>query len=310
MEVIRGLLNIKERHRGSVVTIGNFDGVHTGHQAILAKVREKAKSLSAPSMLICFEPQPQEFFDVYNAPARLTRFREKVELLDQHGIDYVMCVKFDEKARTMSAERFIGILSEGIQVRALFVGDDFRFGFDRSGDFAQLEAAGRRYGFSVINMYTIVYDDTRVSSTRIRESLADGDFKLAESLLGHPYSITGKVIYGRQVGRTIGSPTANIQLHRYVAPIAGVYAVEILIGGELFDGVANVGVRPTFDEEMPKPILEVHIFDFDRDIYGQTVKVTFRHKIREEKKFDGIDALKSAIQQDIEQARRFFAGRN
>ncbi len=309
MEIIRGLLNIREHHRGCVVTIGNFDGVHTGHQAILAKVREKAEELGVPSMLICFEPQPQEFFDVYNAPARLTRFREKVELLEQHGIDYVLCVKFDENARTMTAERFVGVLVDDINVRALFVGDDFRFGFDRSGDFSHLEAAGKESGFDVINMYTIVFDDSRVSSTRIRECLAAGDFVLAESLLGYPYSITGKVVYGRQVGREMGSPTANIQLHRYVAPIAGVYAVEMLIDGVFREGVANVGVRPTFDEDMPRPILEVHVFDFDEDIYGHNVKVIFRHKIRDEKKFDGIDALKAAIQQDIKEARLYFKSR-
>ena len=307
MEVIRGLLNLREHHRGSVVTIGNFDGVHTGHQAILAKVKEKANELGVPAMLICFEPQPQEYFDVYNAPARLTRFREKVELLAEHGIDYVLCVKFDEKARSMTAARFISVLVEDIGLSALYVGDDFKFGFDRSGDFSHLAAAAAEHGFPITDLYTMVFGSTRISSTRIRECLADGDFELAEKLLGHPYSITGKVVYGRQVGRTLGSPTVNIQLHRYVAPIAGVFAVTIVIGHETFEGVANVGVRPTFDEDMPRPILEVHIFDFDRDIYGSTVMVTFRQKIREEKKFDGIDALKTAIHADIKQAKHFFS---
>ena len=306
MEVIRGLLNVREHHRGSVVTIVNFDGVHTGHQAILANVKAKAEELDVPAMLICFEPQPQEYFDVYNAPARLTRFREKVELLAEHGIDYVLCVKFDEKARSMTAARFVSVLVEDIGLSALYVGDDFRFGFDRSGDFSLLERAGAESGFPITNLYTIVFGSERISSTRIRECLAEGDFELAESLLGHPYSITGKVVYGRQVGRTLGSPTANIQLHRYVAPIAGVFAVTILIGNETLEGVANVGVRPTFDEDMPRPILEVHIFDFDRDIYGSAVKVTFLDKIREEKKFDGIEALKAAIHKDIKQAKHFF----
>jgi riboflavin kinase/FMN adenylyltransferase len=306
MEVIRGLLNVREKHRGAIVTIGNFDGVHKGHQAILKEVRARADKLKVPAMLICFEPQPKEFFDLYDAPARLTRFREKVDLLSDQGIDYVYCVKFDEKARTMTAVEFVRILVEEIEISALFVGDDFRFGFDRSGDFEYLQDIGKTHHFDVINMYTISHDNERVSSTRIRECLAQGDFKLAESLLGYAYYISGKVIYGRQIGRTLGVPTANIQLNRYVAPITGVFAVEMLLDGQAFPGVANVGVRPTIDNHTLKPILEVHLFDFSEDIYGETAKVVFRHKIRDEKKFAGIDALKAAIMNDIEDAKTFF----
>jgi riboflavin kinase/FMN adenylyltransferase len=306
MEVIRGLVNIKPRHRGAVVTMGNFDGVHRGHQAVLAEVKEKAKSLGTATMLICFEPQPKEFFDEYNAPARLTRFREKVELLSEHGIDYVFCVKFDESARTMPATEFTRILVEELEVAVLFVGDDFRFGFDRSGDFSRLQEAGKLNDFDVYNLYTVAYKNIRVSSTRIRECLAEGDFSLAESLLGYPYSISGKVVYGRQIGRTLGVPTLNIQLHRYVAPISGVYAVEVVLENRHLHGVANVGVRPTFDHETLKPILEVHLFDFSEDVYGKIVKVIFRHKIRDEQKFDGIEELKEAISGDIDQAQTFF----
>ena len=306
MEVVRGLLNIREKHRGAIVTIGNFDGVHKGHQSILKEVRARADKSNVPAMLICFEPQPKEFFDLYNAPARLTRFREKVDLLSEQGIDYVYCVKFDEKARTMTAVEFVRILVEEMRISALFVGDDFRFGFDRSGDFKYLQDVGKSHHFDVINMYTISHDNERVSSTRIRECLARGDFELAESLLGYPYSISGKVIYGRQIGRTLGVPTANIQLNRYVAPITGVFAVEMLFDGQVFPGVANVGVRPTIDDHTLKPILEVHLFDFSEDIYGKTAKVVFRHKIRDEKKFTGIEALKAAIMNDIEGAKTFF----
>lgn len=306
MEVIRGLINVKPKHYGAVVTIGNFDGVHRGHQVILAQARERAVEMGVPTMLICFEPQPREFFDVYNAPARLTRFREKIELLAAQGVDYVFCVKFDEKARTMSSDEFVRVLVEELKIGALFVGDDFRYGYDRSGDFSHLLAAGQRSNFDVVNMYTYAYRNERVSSTRIRECLAEGDFELAESLLGHPYSITGKVIYGRQVGRTLGVPTANVQLHRYVAPIAGVYAVEAELDGSNVYGVANVGVRPTFDEKTVKPVLEVHFFDFDADIYGKTVKVIFRSKIRDEKKFAGLEALKTAIAVDMTTAKQFF----
>jgi len=308
MEVIRGLLNVREKHRGAIVTIGNFDGVHKGHQSILKEVRARADKLNVPAMLICFEPQPKEFFDLYDAPARLTRFREKVDLLSDLGIDYVYCVKFDEKARTMSAEEFVRILIEEIGISGLFVGDDFHFGFDRSGDFKYLQDVGKSHHFDVINMYTISHDNERVSSTRIRESLAQGHFELAEGLLGYAYSISGKVIYGRQIGRTLGVPTANIQLNRYVAPITGVFAVEMLFDGQAFPGVANVGVRPTIDDHTLKPILEVHLFDFSDDIYGKRAKVVFRQKIRDEKKFAGIEALKEAIMSDIKDAKVFFGG--
>ncbi len=309
MEIIRGLHNLHDRHRGSVVTIGNFDGVHKGHQAILKQVNEKAAELGAPSMLICFEPQPREYFDEYNAPARLTRFREKVQLLQENGIDLVLCFKFNAATRAMKANDFMKMLTEDIKVRALFVGDDFRFGHDRSGDFSLLKQAGLDNKFPVTNLYTLTYEDTRVSSSHIRECLANGEFDRAEALLGHPYTITGKVVYGRQLGRTMGVPTANLQLHRYRAPIDGSYAVEILgLDGPL-QGVANVGVRPTFDEETLKPILEVHIFDFEGDLYGKYVNVVFRKKIRDEKKFDGIEALKKAIFSDIENAKKYFRER-
>jgi riboflavin kinase/FMN adenylyltransferase len=306
MEVIRGLINIKERHKGSVITIGNFDGVHTGHQSILSEVKARSKTLGVGSMLMCFEPQPREFFDINDAPARLTRFREKVDILEDLGIDYVLCLKFNKKTREISAAGFVDLLVEDLAIGAIYVGDDFRFGHDRSGSFQDLEAAGEEHGFEVYNFYTIFHEDSRISSTRIRECLRGGDFEAAEDLLGHPYSITGKVIYGRQIGRTLGFPTANIQLQRYVAPISGVFACEALVNGKVYPSVANIGLRPTVDDETPEPILEVHLFDFDEDIYGHNVKVVFRHKIRDERKFNGLDELKAAIQADSDRARRFF----
>ena len=310
MEIIRGLINLRERHRGCVVTIGNFDGVHRGHQAILQQVREKADALGVPSMLICFEPQPKEYFDVFNAPARLTRFREKVALLEAHGVDKVLCFKFDEKTRSIGAEEFVNILVKQLGVRALFVGDDFRFGHDRSGDFDLLSRKGNEYDFELTNLYTMTFEHVRVSSTRIREALATGDFDGAEAMLGHPYSITGKIIYGRQLGRQLGAPTANIQLHRYRAPIDGVYAVEVAGLDKVYYGVANVGVRPTLEEDTPAPILEVNLFDFNGDIYGKTVRTIFRHKVRDEKKFDGLDKLKEAIAESIRQAQAWFKARD
>jgi len=306
MEVIRGLINIKERHRRAVITVGNFDGVHTGHRTILLEMKRKAAELSTKTLLICFEPQPREFFDYYNAPARLTRFKEKVELLDELGIDSVLCLKFDESFRVTTAERFIEIMGNDLAAKAVYVGDDSRFGQGRTGNFDQLEKAGQRLGFDVYSFDTITHGEARVSSTRIRECLDSGDFETAEQLLGHPYFITGKVIYGRQIGRTLDVPTINVQLHRYVAPIAGVFACECIVREEHYQGVANVGVRPTFDVALPRPVLEVHLFDFDQNIYGDNVKVVFRYKIRQEKKFDGLDELKTAIESDIETAKNWF----
>ena len=306
IKIIRGLNNIREKHAGAVVTIGNFDGVHIGHQMILKRVNQEAKRLKTQSMLICFEPQPREFFDVYKAPARLTRFREKVELLAEQGISQVLCLKFNEEVRKMSSNRFTSLLVDHLKVRALFVGDDFKFGNDRRGDFSSLKEAGSKNNFPVHNMYTLDFRAERVSSTRIRDSLAVGEFQLAEKLLGHPFSISGKVIYGRQLGRTIGIPTANIQLHRYVAPISGVFACNVFIGAELFFGVANVGVRPTVDDANLTPILEVHLLNFNRMIYGESVKVVFLKKLRDEKKYEDLSALKSAINQDVRNAEMFF----
>jgi riboflavin kinase/FMN adenylyltransferase len=306
IKIIRGLNNIREKHAGAVVTIGNFDGVHIGHQMILRRVNQEAKRLKTQSMLICFEPQPREFFDVYKAPARLTRFREKVELLAEQGISQVLCLKFNEEVRKMSSNRFTSLLVDQLKVRALFVGDDFKFGNDRRGDFSSLKEAGSKNNFPVHNMYTLDFQAERVSSTRIRDSLAVGEFQLAEKLLGHPFSISGKVIYGRQLGRTIGIPTANIQLHRYVAPISGVFACNVFIGAELFFGVANVGVRPTVDDANLTPILEVHLLNFNRMIYGESVKVVFLKKLRDEKKYEDLSALKSAINQDVRNAETFF----
>ncbi|MFT5211555.1 MAG: riboflavin kinase/FMN adenylyltransferase [Flavobacterium sp.] len=309
MQVIRGLYNLKEEHQKSVTTIGNFDGVHLGHQAILRQVCKKAKDLNVPAMLICFEPQPREFFNTYNAPARLSRFREKVELLSTLGVDLVLCLKFDEKIRSMSAEQFIDVLVHNLKVSALFVGDDFKFGHDQSGGFDQLLAAGDKHHFDVTNMYTLSIEDSRVSSTKIREYLAAGDFGHGEHMLGRPYFISGKVVYGNQLGRTLDAATANIQLHRYRAPIDGVYTVILQIeDSEVhYQGVANVGVRPTLNEDTSKPILEVHLFDFSRDIYGKRVKVIFKQKIRSEKKFKGLDELKKAIALDIVDAKAYFS---
>jgi riboflavin kinase/FMN adenylyltransferase len=306
MEIIRGLHNVKPRHRGCVLTIGNFDGVHHGHQVLLAHLIAKSEELGVPSMLMTLEPAPREFFAGETVPARLTRFREKVTLLEPTGLHRILCLPFNERIASIPAEWIVeDLLHNQLGIRYIVVGDDFRFGKGAAGDYRMLQAAGERYGFEVSHIGTLTFDHERVSSTRIRECLSVGDFALAEKLLGHPYFIMGRVVYGRQLGRKLGIPTANIQLQRYRAALEGVFAVSVRGLEKEYQGVANVGIRPTVDGR--EPLLEVHIFDFDRDIYGTLLTVEFRHKIRDEIAFDGLDALKAQIQEDQRTARAWFA---
>jgi riboflavin kinase/FMN adenylyltransferase len=306
MEIIRGLHNVKPRHRGCVLTIGNFDGVHHGHQVLLAHLIAKSEELGVPSMLMTLEPAPREFFAGETVPARLTRFREKVTLLEPTGLDRILCLPFNERIASIPAEWIVDeLLHKQLGIRYIVVGDDFRFGKGATGDYRMLQAAGERSGFEVSHIGTLTFDHERVSSTRIRECLSEGDFALAEKLLGHPYFIMGRVVYGRQLGRKLGVPTANIQLQRYRAALEGVFAVSVRGLEKEYKGVANVGIRPTVDGR--EPLLEVHIFDFDRDIYGTLLTVEFRHKIRDEIAFDGLDALKAQINEDQRTARAWFA---
>jgi len=312
MELIRGLHNLDAYRRKfpaqqCVLTIGNFDGVHCGHQMILRQLREKASELDLPATVLIFEPQPLEYFAGQGAPARLTPFREKVRLLAEFGVDTVICLHFTEALRCQSAESFIkGILVGSLGVQHLTVGDDFRFGCKQSGDFQMLEQAGKRFGFGVEKTHTLEMNGERVSSTAVRNALISSDFSLAEQLLARPYAISGRVMYGQQLGRTIGVPTANLGLKGKKAPLEGVFAVEVagLEVNNLVQGVANVGVRPTVGGKVP--VLEVHLFDFDANIYGENIRVVFRKKIRDEQKFDGLDALKQQIQLDVNSARKHF----
>ena len=306
MELVRGLHNLRPRHRACAATIGNFDGVHLGHQAVLGQLAERAAELQVPVTVITFEPQPREYFSPATAPARLTRFREKVEALRRYGVDRVVCLRFDERLAHLEAEDFIRrILLDGLDVKYLVVGDDFCFGRERSGTFAMLEQTGVEYGFPVVNMHTFDIDDSRVSSTRIRAALSRGDLAAAEALLGRQYRMSGRVAHGDKRGREIGFPTANIHLHRTATPVAGVFAVEMFgISGEPVPGVANVGTRPTVDGT--RTLLEVHLFDFNADIYGQHVQVAFLHKIRDEQRYDSFEALKQQIELDVRDAREFF----
>ncbi|MFZ1324783.1 MAG: bifunctional riboflavin kinase/FAD synthetase [Candidatus Contendobacter sp.] len=308
MELIRGQHNVRLRHRGCVATIGNFDGVHLGHQAILAQLARQAARLRVPRLVITFEPQPQEFFAGPAAPpARLMRLREKLLALAGLGVERVLCLPFDRRLAALPALSFIeDLLVDRLGVRYLVVGDDFRFGYRRVGDFALLVAAGQQYGFQVADTGSYLQDGERVSSTRIRQALAQGDLALATRLLGRPYDMCGRVAHGEQRGRTIGFPTANLHLHRRVTPIYGVYAVLMSgMGLRPWPGIANVGRRPTVAGERER--LEVYLLDFQGNLYGRQVKVDFLHYLRPERRFDSLEALRRQIRQDEYAARGWFA---
>ncbi|MBC6905553.1 bifunctional riboflavin kinase/FAD synthetase [Saccharophagus sp. K07] len=319
-EFIAGLTGLKPHHQGCVATIGSFDGVHLGHQAILQRLREVAKQLRLPTLVMVFEPQPPEYFSREQAPARLMRLREKVDALFRCGIDRVLCLRFNEHLRTLSAEAFIrDILVDRLDVKHLEIGDDFRFGCGRTGDFALLQQAGAHYGFEVRDTQTYVLQGERVSSTRVRRLLEAGEFHEAAALLGRPFSLTGRVVHGKRLGRTLNVPTANINLGRYRSPVNGVYTVKASIPAgknstqqwdgdspKQWNGVANVGVRPTVNGTV-KPVLEVHLLDFSGDLYGQWLRVEFCHKLRDEQKFPSLEELKRQIDQDVLAARQYFS---
>lgn len=308
MHLIRGLHNLTPRHRCCVATIGNFDGVHLGHQQVFRQLREKARVLAMPSVAIIFEPQPMEWFAPERAPSRLTRLREKLQAIGETGVSRTLVIRFNQGFARMSAADFIrDLLVEGLDVRYLLVGDDFRFGKDRQGDFTLLQQAGQEQGFEVHGLDSFLIDGERVSSTRIRAALEQGDLATSERLLGRPYRICGRVGHGHKRGRSMGFPTLNIDLHRHVSPLHGVFAVRV---GGLADaalpGVANIGNRPTVHGDH-RYLLEVHLFDFDRSIYGERVQVEFCHYLREERKFASFDHLREQILQDATAARGYFA---
>ncbi|MEA3243118.1 MAG: bifunctional riboflavin kinase/FAD synthetase [Pseudomonadota bacterium] len=307
MRLIRGLHNLHHSQLGSALTIGNFDGLHRGHQAVLRHLQQRAAEQQLATTVMTFEPTAQEYFSPRTAPARLQRLRDKLAMLQELEVNQVHCLRFNQELAELSADAFVGqILVEGLDVRYLVVGDDFRFGKERRGDFAFLQQAGQRYGFEVVSTRTFLEGEDRVSSTRIRQALAEGDLAMAEQLLGRSYRICGRVSPGQQRGRTIGFHTANVRLHRVVSPLKGVFAVRVYgLGSEVLNGVANVGTRPTVDGSYC--VLEIHLFDFDSDIYGRYLDVEFCRKLREEKKFESFEALKQQIEFDAEQARTFFS---
>ena len=319
MQLIRGLHNLPgfqdKLAQGCVLTIGNFDGVHLGHQQVLNAVNIKAKELALPSVVMIFEPLPIEFFAPEKAPVRLMNFREKLRAFQNTEIDYVLCVRFNTEFSNLTADEFVQkILLDGLKIKHLVVGDDFKFGKQRQGNFAFLQQAGRVHDFSVTDMPTFGVEQDRVSSTRIRAALAnkrkDGlsiapDLAEAKALLGSEFSFNGRVIHGQKLGRTIGFRTLNLNPKRIQMPVQGVFAVSVEgIADEPWPGVANLGLRPTVDGI--RPSIEVHLFNWDKDLYGQHVQVTLQKFIRPEMKFNGIEALKQQIALDAEKAKQYF----
>ncbi|MDP2228165.1 MAG: bifunctional riboflavin kinase/FAD synthetase [Moraxellaceae bacterium] len=306
MEVIRGLANLRPRHHGSVVTIGNFDGVHRGHQVILSELQQAGQQLGLPDTVMIFEPQPQEFFQGDKAPARLMHWRDKIDALAAAGVQRVLCVRFDEHFRALTAREFVQkLLVDGLGCRHLVIGDDFRFGCDRSGDFAVLQAAGDEFGFAVKSTTTVLVAGERVSSTRIRAAIHAGDFAQAAQLLGRPYAVSGRVAHGDKIGRTLGVPTANIPSRRRVSPLSGIYAVTVEgVGPTPVPGAASVGKRPTVNGSDER--IETHLLDFAGEIYGRRIRVVFAQKLRPELKFGSLEELKTAMAKDIADTRHFF----
>lgn len=303
MELIRSIKQIKATHKGCVLTIGNFDGVHLGHCAVLDQLKKQARRLSLPSMVMVFEPQPIEFFRPDFAIPRLTHWREKYQLLRDQGIDYLLCVKFNADFAAMTSQAFIDDLLVGkLGIQHLVIGDDFKFGKGRTGDFGSLQQAGKALGFAVEDTKTYMLANERISSTRIRKYLEQGELAKAEQLLGREYSISGKVIHGAKLGRTIGFPTVNILLKRKATPVHGVFAVTCHIDGQLVTGVANIGRRPTVAGNRLQ--LEAHWFDYQGDLYGRELVVTLVAKIRDEQKFDSFELLKQQIQKDAQAAKQ------
>lgn len=307
MELIRGLHNLRPHHRNCVVTIGNFDGMHLGHQSLLMELQELSRRHALPSAAILFEPQPREFFQGKTAPARLTRLREKLTLLARTDLNRVLCLRFDEALAAMPAEVFVRrVLIEGVGAGAVLIGDDFRFGHDRTGDLALLGRMGARGGFEARQAASFAFEGGRVSSSRVREVLAAGDMEAARRLLGRYYSMEGRVVHGEKRGRDIGYPTMNIDLHRRKSAIHGIFAARVHgLGAQPHSGMAYVGNRPAFGGT--ETLLEVHLFDFDRHCYGAHVRVECVRKLREDMWFGSFAELRAQLDLDAVNAKRALA---
>jgi riboflavin kinase / FMN adenylyltransferase len=310
MELVRGLHNIAKAARGCVLTVGNFDGVHLGHQQMIRAVKQRAAELQLPAAVLVFEPSSKEFIDPDGAPARLTRWREKFTALKAAGVDRLVTLRFNDCMREMTAQAFVDdLIVGGLKVRHMVVGHDFRYGCKARGTIDSLREAGRVQGFGVEEIAPFLIDGVRVSSTAVRERLEEGDFPGAARLLGRPYRMLGHVAYGRGLGRELGFPTANLHLMRRKSPVWGISAVRVFgIASPPLAGVASLGTRPTVDGT--EPLLEVHVFDFAGDLYGRLIEVEFVAKLRDEAKFDSLDALVKQMQVDAAQARELLSRMN
>jgi riboflavin kinase/FMN adenylyltransferase len=306
MELIRGLHNLRARHRGCVATIGNYDGVHRGHQAVLGRLAAEARKHGLPATVMIFEPMPREFFAPDKAPPRISSLREKLEDLDAAGADRVLCVRFDARFAGLSPQAFVtNVLVDGLGVRYLEVGDDFRFGHHREGDFRLLQEAGRKQGFEVEHLPAFCLDGERVSSTRVREALVAGDMPQAARLLGRPYRIDGRVVGGRRLGRELGVPTANLALHQRRAIRYGVYVARVdTAAGRALPAAVNIGVRPSVPGT--DCLLEAHLLDYAGDLYGQRIRVHLLQFLRGEARFADLEELRERMEQDIAQARAWL----
>ena len=306
MQLVRGIHNIQLNDHGCVLTIGNFDGVHLGHQQVIKALVSKAKALKCVAAVLVFEPQPQELFSPETAPARLCRLRDKYNLLAKLGVQRLICVNFSAKFANQSAQHFIEhLLVNKLGIKHLIVGDDFHFGKNRTGNFSMLCQAGEKYGFDVSDTASYKMADCRISSTAIRQALEQDNLVSVKQMLGREYSIIGRVFHGDKRGRQLGFPTANVLLKRRVSPLSGVFAVMVKTNNGEFKGVANIGARPTINGIRQQ--LEVHIFDFDENVYGQCIEVVVKKKLRPVIKFDSLEALTAQIRQDSEQAKQVLA---
>ncbi len=304
MLILRGLYSPDSQP--VALTIGNFDGVHLGHQALLSELRGAAQARDLQTVVVIFEPHPREFFTPQQAPARLTSMREKLEFFDMLGIDRVHVCRFNGRFAQMSAADFIRALHQELFARFVLIGDDFRFGSGRAGDFALMEKIGAERGFDVQAMHTVAQDGVRISSTAVRVALAAGQLHVAQRYLGRNYSISGRVVRGDGLGKKIGYPTANIQLKHNRPPLNGIFVVQVHVeDGGVLQGVASLGVRPTVKHD-GKPVLEVHLFEFSQQIYGKHLRVEFLHKLRDEEKYPDVGALTRQIALDVKHAKRWF----
>jgi riboflavin kinase / FMN adenylyltransferase len=306
MEFIRGLLNLHERQRGCAVTIGTYDGVHLGHQALLRRLKEHAARLALPTVVLTFEPTPREYLAPDAPPARLTSLRERWRILEDMDLDALLLLRFGERLRNLSGEAFAGLLAQDIGARTVVVGHDFRFGCNGEATAPMLVDAGKRLGFAVDIVPPVTLDGARVSSSGVREALKRSDFALAERWLGRPYSMQGRVVHGQRLGRDLGFPTANLRIERRRTPLQGIFAVRVHgVETTPLRGVASLGTRPTVGGI--QTLLEVHVFDFSADLYGREIEVEFVAKLRDEENYPTLDALVAQIHRDVAEARRILS---